>query len=244
MINALGNGRDMKKLSVIVPVYNADKYLERCIESIRRSYDCENMELILINDGSTDKSSDICDTYRKYPDVVVFHKENGGVASARNLGIDNAKGEFITFCDADDWVSEEILSSVSLMEQHNYDLEVSGYMKCWTDGKNEVVHLSQEGDFEHLPAEYFISGHLHPCWGKIYKKSIIDQYHIRFPKHSLSEDSLFNIEYLEKCEKIYLSKRSYYHYLQDNSESLTKRINLDAFEIYILLQKIGTLFSY
>ena len=97
----------MKKLiSVIVPVFNVEKYLEKCIESIRnQTY--KNLEILLINDGSTDKSLEICNKYLEIDDrIVLLNKENGGLSSARNFGIDNAKGEYITFVDSDDFIHE------------------------------------------------------------------------------------------------------------------------------------------
>ena len=99
-------------ISVIVPVYNAEKYLHRCINSIL-AQTFVDIELLLIDDGSTDSSSVICDKYAKKDQRVrVFHKENGGVSSARNLGLDNAQGEWIAFVDGDDWVKETYLSNL------------------------------------------------------------------------------------------------------------------------------------
>ena len=99
-------------ISVIVPIYNSDKYLQRCIDSIL-SQDFEDFELLLIDDGSTDNSGDICDKYaEKDMRVRVFHKKNGGVSSARNLGIENAKGEWVVFIDSDDWVDITMLEKL------------------------------------------------------------------------------------------------------------------------------------
>lgn len=110
-------------ISIIVPVYNIEKYLQRCIESIL-AQKFVDFELLLIDDGSKDKSGDICDNFAlKDKRIKVFHKENGGVSSARNLGIAKAQGEWITFIDSDDWVSEDYLSSFST----DCDLCVQGY---------------------------------------------------------------------------------------------------------------------
>ena len=98
----------MPKVSVIVPIYNTEKYLSRCIDSILNQT-FKDFELLLIDDGSTDKSGEICDDYAKKDNrIKVFHKSNGGVSSARNLGLDEAKGDFIAFCDSDDWVSPDM----------------------------------------------------------------------------------------------------------------------------------------
>ena len=103
----------MTKISVIVPVYNTEKYLDRCIQSIlAQTY--TDFELLLINDGSTDSSGAICDKYAKQDvRVRVFHKENGGASSARNMGLDNAKGEWVTFCDSDDTLKQNALECLS-----------------------------------------------------------------------------------------------------------------------------------
>ena len=113
-------------ISVIVPVYNSEQTLHRCIDSILgQTY--RNFELLLINDGSKDRSGEICDEYaRKDNRVKVFHKENGGVSSARNVGLDNARGEWITFCDSDDHVSKEWLSNM-LDNDTGCDLVVQGF---------------------------------------------------------------------------------------------------------------------
>lgn len=106
----------MPQISVIVPVYNAERYLHRCVDSIL-SQTFSNFELLLINDGSKDSSGAICDEYAaKDPRVRVFHKENGGVSSARNLGLDNACGEWIAFVDSDDWISENYLESMLVFD--------------------------------------------------------------------------------------------------------------------------------
>ncbi|MEG1313359.1 MAG: glycosyltransferase, partial [Bacilli bacterium] len=99
---------DSPKLSIIVPVYNVDKYINKCIESIL-AQTFTDFELLLVNDGSLDSSGSICDEYEKKDSrIKVFHKENGGVSSARNLGLENARGEWIAFVDGDDWISPEM----------------------------------------------------------------------------------------------------------------------------------------
>ena len=113
----------MPKISVIVPVYNTEKYLNRCIDSIL-AQTFTDFELLLIDDGSTDCSGKICDEYAaKDSRVRVFHKENGGVSSARNMGLDNAQGEWITFVDSDDWVHEDFLKKrLALALNDNADI--------------------------------------------------------------------------------------------------------------------------
>lgn len=116
----------MAKISVIVPVYNAEKYLNQCIQSIQnQSY--TDFELILVNDGSTDASGDICESYVKTDQrIKLFTKINGGVSSARNLGLDNATGEWVTFIDSDDWVDKDYLQKM-IEGNFNFDFIVSYY---------------------------------------------------------------------------------------------------------------------
>ena len=112
-------------LSVIVPVYNVNNYLERCINSIlEQNY--QNMEIILVDDGSTDGSSIICDNYSKrYENIKVIHKQNGGLSSARNTGIDNCSGRYISFIDSDDWIDKEMFSEmIAQLEADNSDIVI------------------------------------------------------------------------------------------------------------------------
>ena len=125
------------KISVIVPVYNVEKYLSRCIDSIL-AQTFTDFELLLIDDGSKDKSGEICDEYaNKDNHVKVFHKENGGVSSARNLGLDNAQGEWITFVDSDDFVNSDWLSYYA--KSFDVDLIVQGYQVIEADLSKSVV---------------------------------------------------------------------------------------------------------
>ena len=115
-------------VSVIVPIYNSEKYLKRCVDSIL-SQTFSDFELLLVDDGSTDGSGSICDEYSvKDSRVRVFHKENGGVSSARNLGLDNARGEWITFVDSDDYLEESFLAELSVFEDVDWVVSVVSFV--------------------------------------------------------------------------------------------------------------------
>lgn len=121
-------------ISIIVPVYNAKKTLGRCIDGIL-SQTFKNFELLLINDGSTDRSGELCDEYAaKDQRIKVFHKENGGVISARNVGLDHTKGKWITFVDGDDYIYDNIFNLISLHDEDllifNYDINNNGTIQC------------------------------------------------------------------------------------------------------------------
>lgn len=195
------------KISVIVPVYNAEKYLPRCIDSILTQ--CfTNIELLLIDDGSKDKSGDICDGYaEKDKRVIVFHKENGGVSSARNLGLDKATGDYVTFVDADDYLLPESLT-LQLLEG-NYDLiqiprNNGSFMKSYShDVICNTLHAFRKFIYRNF---YF------ECWGRLYKKQIIGS--VRFPENlKVGEDIMFFLKIYRNVSNFKLSsKGGGYHY--------------------------------
>lgn len=176
-------------ISVIVPVYNAEQYLEKCIESIiNQTY--KNLEIIIIDDGSTDKSPEICDKYAaKDVRINLVHKENGGVSSARNAGLDVFKGEYVTFVDSDDFISYDYVEKLycSVIE-NSADISICNYK---ING-NKRHKLNRHGK---TPASSFIYDYLSltietdECWGKLFNKSVVDS--IRFDNYKVSEDSLF-----------------------------------------------------
>ena len=181
-------------ISVIVPVYNCEKYIHRCIDSIL-SQSFTDFELLLINDGSTDSSGVICDEYsQKDNRVRVFHKTNGGVSSARNLGLDESRGEYVTFVDSDDYILEDFFS---LAYKLNTDLFVGSFVY-----NGEIVSLD-EFDSDNLLEdtsliEYFIrSMHIHSVWGKFFKLLSITNNNLRFDETLITcEDTLFMFNYL------------------------------------------------
>lgn len=204
-------------ISVIVPVYNVEKYLGRCIESLIKQT-CQELEIILIDDGSTDASLEICKQWEKKDQRIrVIHKENGGVSSARNLGLDVMKGEYVAFVDADDWLAENCLSEMAaLMEDDvdivNCDFEIVeepgcqydefSYPDCW--GK-----VSKDVCVRHY---YESKLYMKTIWAKLYRKELWDG--IRFKKLANSEDTYAMFEIIEKAQNVYLMNKKYYYYLQ------------------------------
>ena len=213
-------------ISVIVPVYKVERYLPRCIESIlRQTY--TNFELILVDDGTPDRSGIICDRYaEKDSRIRVIHKENGGVSTARNAGIDAAKGEWITFVDSDDWVSDEYLETlIHPMNEERYDLIVAGveyrYFKIVRRNSNELSidmsGINNEVVFESICKTEF-SG---PCF-KLFSSSIIKDNSLYFPENvAMAEDAIFVKKYLKLCKKIYVSSKTVYYYNRLNGFSVT-----------------------
>lgn len=212
-------------LSVIVPVYNAENTLRRCVDSVlMQSYG--DFELLLVDDGSIDNSGYICDEYEeKDSRVRVFHKSNGGVSSARNLGLDNAKGEWIAFVDSDDCVSESYLHN---MWSHSScaDLVISYAELVYLDGnRRREVYKSKlvTDDYNDLFVENDLSWHTSP-WSKLFNKNICGDLRFIEGMH-IGEDLVFLYSYILKCDNIYLSGDTDYYYYVDNQCSLTKRIN-------------------
>lgn len=210
------------KVSVIVPVYNAEKYLHRCVDSIL-SQTFKEFEILLIDDGSKDKSGKICDEYaHKDCRVKVFHKENGGVSSARNFGLDKANGEYISFIDSDDWVVSSYLAELLFLCNENVDLVECGYVYY---GKEK---LSFETEFNMMDSESYLiklfqnrrfyEGFL---WVKLFKASLIDT--LRFePKLAYNEDRVFITQYMLKCRRVAATQKCLYNYDNTHANAMSK----------------------
>lgn len=239
----------MPLISVIVPVYNVEKYLSRCIDSIL-AQTFTDFELLLIDDGSKDKSGEICDEYAlKDNRIRVFHKENGGVSSARNIGLDNAMGEWICFCDSDDYVRSDYLLTFMNLDMTTDLLSQGFYSENWMNSipktitQKEGIYYDQEC-FQ-LILDMYKSTHLGYLWCKAFKKYIICDNNIKFDegfKHM--EDLDFILKYCLRVRSIAnSSKANYeYRYIYKSSEQYGE----DDFKIYmnqyILLLKIANIY--
>lgn len=227
-------GNQVPLVSIIVPVYNAEKYLNRCIDSIL-SQTMTDFELLLIDDGSKDNSGRICDEYAiKDARVRVFHKPNGGVSSARNLGLDNAKGKWITFVDADDRCSCNYLEHLLSKVDDDTDLIISYAVICDSTGEKAEVYPEYRvnaTNFERLFVDSDMHWHTSP-WAKLYRASIIYENSLRFNEMMhIGEDADFLFSFMLITDKIYVSSDTDYYYTCDVSGSLTKRINTIDSEI-------------
>ncbi|MCF3112119.1 glycosyltransferase [Niabella sp. CC-SYL272] len=199
-------------VSVIVPVYNASRYLGRCLGSLlRQSYTC--YEVLLINDGSTDDSGKICDTYAdRYSRVEVYHMKNGGVSAARNMGLEKAKGSYITFVDADDYVDENYLSL--LLPHGDEDFSVCGVKILSPNGTVAVEGISAASCGTEA-RQRVVNHHLvRAVWGKMFKRSVIDCHGIRFDTAArVGEDTLFVLEYLSVVSSVFITDKAGYVYI-------------------------------
>ncbi|MBO5945148.1 MAG: glycosyltransferase [Clostridia bacterium] len=211
----------MPKYSIIVPVYKAEAYLSECVESVL-SQAFSDFELILVDDGSPDGSGDLCDRYAERDGRVrVIHKENGGVSSARNAGVDVSEGEYIIFLDSDDFVDktyfdviEELVSSggeLFSFGTYNYDHKIDGSVEIMSSGMNLDIELDTS-DSEGL-SRFMLDGFFAPPWNKVFLASVIKANNLRFPLGVVCfEDYLFSLEYLRHVKKIKSTSAPIYYY--------------------------------
>lgn len=204
-------------VSVIIPIYNSEKHLEECIQSILEQ-DFHDFELLLINDGSLDSSGEVCDRYAASDlRVKVFHKPNGGVSSARNYGIDNAKGEWITFIDADDYVNSTYFNAI--IGNVSQDIILQGF----TYIEDGIIIKKHRYDDEVINQNLFLSKYrLYPDFSsacaKFFKRFIIEKNEIRFSNQlTFGEDTLFNLKYLKYCYNILMLSTTPYQYKITNT---------------------------
>lgn len=199
-------------ISIIIPVYNAEKHLRQCIDSILIQ-NTKNFELIFINDGSNDSSKNILDNYQSMnQNITVLHRENKGVSSARNLGIEQAKGEWITFIDADDYIEQNYLS---INEASKADLLIQDWKFCPPENFYEKL---PKGFYSNEESKRFINEYCNKMtfmspWGKFYRKDIIEKFKIRFDdRFIIGEDEVFNLNYLKHISSLEVISTSTYIY--------------------------------
>lgn len=223
-----------KRFSIIIPVYNAEKYISRCIESVlKQTY--KDFELIIVDDGSSDRSLELCRSYEAFDDrITVISKENKGVSSARNRGLLHATGRYVIFVDSDDAISPELCERLNnnLKQGKDNELIVFGYYSVSDDRKEEVA-LQKEVTFEiksfaealHILEE---SRLLYIVWNKVFVRSKINH---SFPENmSFAEDSCFVVKYLEQMDKITVITFPGYDYYTNVSGSALKSYHKNMLE--------------
>lgn len=227
-------------ISIIMPVYNAEKTIVSSIQSVmEQSY--KNWELIVIDDGSVDRSGLICDKMASHDSrIKVYHLENSGVSQARNWGISHANGDLICFIDSDDILLKDAMKTISIMGS-SIDLLIFGYALFPSDIVQTVKQTKSYQSIRQFTEDFdeISQNHLLNCvWNKCFKKSIIDRYHCQFPNDiSMGEDLLFVLAYIQKCRSIRVIDRVLYQYSLENSESLSKNCRTDAFKTQKLLKE-------
>ena len=204
-------------ISVIIPVYNVEKYLEKCISSVvGQTY--KNIEIILVDDGSTDKSGTMCDLLaEKDSRIVVIHKANGGLSSARNAGLDIAKGDYIGFVDSDDWIEPDMYESLLRnMLKESADISACGVYyhrnsKMKTD--RDITGYRVFSRCEAIDCAVRNNGFIKVyAWNKLYSKHVFSK--LRFPEGKTYEDLFIILPAIDSAEKIVVTKQPKYHYLK------------------------------
>lgn len=238
----------MPLVSVIIPIYNTEKFLSKCINSVL-AQTLKDIEVLLIDDGSTDGSGKICDEYvRKDKRIHAIHIPNQGVSHARNKGLEAAKGKYIYFMDSDDWIETDMISTLyQLIQTNKADLSTCGYLiededenilykingkSTYTLDKWDAIHSLFHDKY------YKYKGNL---WDKLYNKEIIERNKLRFNEQIYyNEDRLFIFQYLSFCQYVIYTTIPYYHYIMRSSSAMnsSQRIYnknmctfMDAFDI-------------
>lgn len=212
-----------EKISIIVPVYNVEKYLSRCVDSIINQ-EYKNLEIILVDDGSTDNSASICDSYQKKDNRIrVIHKENGGLSSARNAGLDVATGEYVGFIDSDDYIAKDMYFNLySRIKASKSTIANCMYVRVFDSGEtseSRVPHTKDEAILKETYLEELLlhDGDVSVCT-KLFSKDLIGD--LRFDTGKLNEDLLFMVKILNKFSSIeFVGKIGYFYYARDKSIS-------------------------
>ncbi|MBR3897728.1 MAG: glycosyltransferase [Bacilli bacterium] len=229
----------MPLISVIVPIYNSEKYLDKCLDSIsNQSY--KNLEIILINDGSTDSSLDICKKWKKKDKrIVLIDRENKGVSESRNEGLEIAKGDYISFVDSDDYLDKDCFKTL-MKNNKDYDIIVFNYYI--TNHNIKKIGITDDIQNDFLTEIFYnnVKGYL---WNKLYKKALLNR--VKFDKTiTMCEDLLFN--YRIACKKninYYYCNLPLYYYFQ-NENSAVKKFDSDLTKFYAYIQIIELLNNF
>lgn len=227
-------------ISVVVPVYNVEKYLKRCVDSIlKQTY--KDLDIILVDDGSSDNSGKICDKYKeKYNNIQVIHQKNQGLSMARNNGIKMAKGSYITFVDSDDWLKENMVELLfNAIKEHKADIASVGLCDVYDTGqikKNTKYKGIQILTKEEALESFLFNGYLTVCvCGKLYRTDLWNG--IQCPSGKLFEDQYTTYKLLDKSEKIVFVPDSCYYYYKRYGSIGHSEFNNKTYDLYNGIQE-------
>ncbi|MGN7385517.1 glycosyltransferase family 2 protein [Sporosarcina sp. SAFN-015] len=216
-------------VSIIIPIYNVEDYLHRCVNSILdQTY--KNLEVILVNDGSPDRCGEICEEYAKLDKrVKVLHKKNGGLSDARNAGIEIAQGEYISFVDSDDWVHKEYIEKLyQLLKTTDSDISVSNFIRTSTENtqgeisKEIIYEYSNNEALEQFLDKFYVQMVI--ACGKLYKRKLFED--VRFPVGRIHEDEFTTHKLIHKAKKIILTSAQLLYYWQRNDSIMGSGFNI------------------
>lgn len=243
-------------ISVIIPVYNIEQYLDRCLKSVtEQTY--PSLQILLIDDGSTDNSLQHCNHWQKKDQrITVYHKENGGVSSARNLGIEKADGEWVIFIDGDDWIEPDMLQKMYACAIENQsDVAICSFVLEYGKKKEFTSVLRGEEALKVISGKQAVESIVNrqtqyevgnsPC-NKLIRRRIIEDQHLRFPVgRRMAEDMLFVTKAMLEVERCVLLSDTFYHYfLVREGNSSTKKFDMDLLRDDIELRVIRTKYLY
>lgn len=217
-------------VSIIVPVFNVEQYLPRCVDSlIRQSY--SNIEIILVDDGSTDMSSSICDEYKEIDNrIIVIHKENGGLSDARNKGIEIAKGQYYMFVDSDDYISVSAVENMySAIKKYDAQISACNMIRFFDDKSSEPFYKPCEGEKALTRAERFDTLYQPSACNKMFLRQLFED--VRFPKGKYYEDTYVYHELVFQAKTVVLTGTDdYWYYLRKSSILGTNKYNIKYFD--------------
>ena len=213
------------KFSVIVPIYNSEKYLKKCLDSlVNQTF--KNIEIILVNDGSTDNSEDIIKQYLKDKRIIYLKKENGGQASARNLGLSKAKGDYISFIDSDDYVDLDMFEKLNECTFDN-DIILSDYYYT-KENQDNYVKLFNGNAGNIINTDYW---KFDTCpWNKFYKKSFLIENNFSFPEGIMYEDYASIPTLIKYNPKLYYCNKAFVHYVQSEVSTMRSEVYKEKYE--------------
>ena len=223
-------------ISIIIPVYKVEKYLEKCIQSvIKQTY--ENLQIILVDDGSPDNCGKICDEYAKKDHrIEIMHKSNGGLSDARNKGLEIAKGEYIGFVDSDDYIESDMYEVLyNLLKQYNVDVSICNFYTV-SQGKIAIKNADngiKEYNRIEILKEILLDNNIQSyAWNKLYKKDLFDE--IKYPVGKKYEDIGTTFYLLEKCNKVVVTGKPEYYYI-NRQDSIVNNVTETTITDYIEL---------
>lgn len=209
-------------ISIIIPIYNVERYIKKTVESVINQ-DYSNIEIILVDDGSTDNSGKIIDEIKNTDSrIICIHKENGGVSSARNTGLDVAKGTYVTFIDGDDWVETNYVSYlVYLIQKYKCKVAMNknNFSVLSSKSKDEDYTISDLQAIENI----YLGNIFVAVWNKMYSLSVIREKNIRFDESIwYGEGMLFNIDYLQEVDLVAIGEKAVYHQISNPNSAMRK----------------------
>lgn len=235
------------RYSIIVPVYNAEKYLNRCIDSVIAQTN-PDWELILVNDGSSDSSAMLCDEYQKiFPHSIhVLHQDNCGVLCARRVGMGHAKGAYLCFLDSDDYWNPNLLKEIqTLQDEYDPDITVFGFSKVefhksrlGEEIPTNHIHVYQGDDKKYI-YERIVTGKMSSLWAQVVRRDIVDfdADYTGYYNVFIGEDLLQNLAFVDKASSVLLVPKSYYNYFF-NEEGLSRRkLTIPYLDSHIIVQE-------